>query len=69
MPRTYATRHEVPEVKSRNEPKGKKTSARDQAPKQEDGRRETVEAITVAFILMFLVRGFEAEAFVIPTGS
>ncbi len=69
MPRTYATRHEVPEVKSRNEPKGKKTSVRDQAPKQEDGRRETVEAITVAFILMFLVRGFEAEAFVIATGS
>jgi signal peptidase I len=31
--------------------------------------RETVEAIAIAFILALLVRGFEAEAFVIPTGS
>jgi signal peptidase I len=34
-----------------------------------EGYRETVEAIVVAFILALLVRGFEAEAFVIPTGS
>src|SRR5262249_21564096 len=33
------------------------------------GHRETVEAIVVAMILALLVRGFEAEAFVIPTGS
>ncbi len=31
--------------------------------------RETVESIVVAFILAFLFRTFEAEAFVIPTGS
>jgi signal peptidase I len=31
--------------------------------------RETVEAIAIALILAFLFRGFEAEAFVIPTGS
>lgn len=31
--------------------------------------RETMEAIAVAFILAFLFRTFEAEAFVIPTGS
>ncbi|HLA83253.1 MAG TPA: signal peptidase I [Thermoguttaceae bacterium] len=31
--------------------------------------REFIEAIAVAFILAFLVRTFEAEAFVIPTGS
>ncbi len=31
--------------------------------------RDFVEQIVVAFILAFLVRGFEAEAFVIPTGS
>src|SRR5215475_7665515 len=37
-------------------------------PKKE-GHRETVEAIVVAMILALLVRGFEAEAFVIPTGS
>jgi signal peptidase I len=37
--------------------------------KSEESYRETVEAIVVAFILALLVRGFEAEAFVIPTGS
>jgi signal peptidase I len=31
--------------------------------------RETVESVVVAFILAFLFRTFEAEAFVIPTGS
>lgn len=34
-----------------------------------EGYRDTVEAIVVAFILALLVKGFEAEAFVIPTGS
>src|SRR4051812_44916360 len=34
-----------------------------------EGHRETVEAIVVAMILALLVRGFEAEGFVIPTGS
>jgi signal peptidase I len=31
--------------------------------------RETVESIVVAFTLALLFRAFEAEAFVIPTGS
>ncbi len=31
--------------------------------------RETIESVAVAFILAFLFRTFEAEAFVIPTGS
>jgi signal peptidase I len=31
--------------------------------------RETVESIAIAFVLAFLFRTFEAEAFVIPTGS
>jgi signal peptidase I len=31
--------------------------------------RETIESLAVAFILAFLFRTFEAEAFVIPTGS
>jgi len=39
------------------------------AKRKEDGWRETVESIVVAFILAFLFRTFEAEAFVIPTGS
>lgn len=34
-----------------------------------DGWRETIESIVVAFVLAFLFRTFEAEAFVIPTGS
>ena len=33
------------------------------------GGRETVESIVVAFTLALLFRAFEAEAFVIPTGS
>ena len=31
--------------------------------------RDTVESLVVAFVLAFLFRTFEAEAFVIPTGS
>src|ERR1700753_1762555 len=31
--------------------------------------RETVESVVIAFILAFTFRTFEAEAFVIPTGS
>jgi signal peptidase I len=31
--------------------------------------RETIESIVVAVVLAFLIRTFEAEAFVIPTGS
>lgn len=33
------------------------------------GMRETIEAIAIAFALAFLFKTFEAEAFVIPTGS
>lgn len=36
---------------------------------RQDSTRETVESIVVAFVLAFLFRAFEAEAFVIPTGS
>jgi signal peptidase I len=37
--------------------------------KRRDTNRDFVEQIVIAFILAFVVRGFEAEAFVIPTGS
>ncbi len=37
--------------------------------RRQDGTRETIESIVVAFILAFLFRTFSAEAFVIPTGS
>src|SRR3954469_13081734 len=46
-----------------------RAAAQKSAARPEEGWRETVEAIAVAFILAFLVRGFVAEAFVIPTGS
>ncbi|MFM9966053.1 MAG: signal peptidase I [Planctomycetaceae bacterium] len=38
-------------------------------PAREESTRETIESIAVAFLLAFLFRAFEAEAFVIPTGS
>lgn len=39
------------------------------AQSSKDWLRETIESVVVAFILAFLFRTFEAEAFVIPTGS
>jgi signal peptidase I len=47
-------------------PRPAKVEAR---PQTGEGHRDTVEAIVVAFILALVVRGFEAQAFVIPTGS
>ncbi len=41
----------------------------DTRPQTREGHRDTVEAVVVAFILALVVRGFEAQAFVIPTGS
>ncbi|MCA9076429.1 MAG: signal peptidase I [Planctomycetaceae bacterium] len=38
-------------------------------PKRQDSWRETAESVVFAFVLAFLFRTFEAEAFVIPTGS
>lgn len=40
-----------------------------EAPPRKESYRDLVEQIVVALILAFLIRGFEAEAFVIPTGS
>ncbi|MEQ9411050.1 MAG: signal peptidase I [Fuerstiella sp.] len=37
--------------------------------KSGDGVRETVESIAIAFVLAFLFKTFQAEAYVIPTGS
>jgi signal peptidase I len=38
-------------------------------PPPKEGYRDTVEAVVVAFILALVFRGFQAQAFVIPTGS
>ncbi|MEX0885926.1 MAG: S26 family signal peptidase [Phycisphaeraceae bacterium] len=35
----------------------------------EEGLKETIEALIIAFVLAFVGRGFVVEAFVIPTGS
>src|SRR5689334_2661262 len=51
------------------QPKGGRATTGTAAPQRPDGWRETVESIVVAFVLAFLFRTFEAEAFVIPTGS
>ena len=50
----------------------KEPAARDAGkknPKRQEGMRETIEAVAIAFILAFVFKTFEAEAFVIPTGS
>ena len=51
-----------PSEKDQGGKKGKKKQ-------QGDGVRETVESIAIAFVLAFLFKTFQAEAYVIPTGS
>ncbi|HUY31212.1 MAG TPA: S26 family signal peptidase [Pirellulales bacterium] len=65
-----------PELKSRGKDAAssprKPAAAQPSAPADrpmKDGIRETVESVVIAFVLAFLFRTFEAEAFVIPTGS
>src|SRR5262249_39586275 len=53
-------------AKSKPAPAPKPTEA---TAKRRDTNRDFIEQIVIAFILAFVVRGFEAEAFVIPTGS
>ena len=55
---------------SRSPQKNSETAAGNKAkPKRQEGMRETIEAVAIAFILAFVFKTFEAEAFVIPTGS
>ena len=49
----------------KNEPKKTSKTPSDSA----KGWREAIESIVIAIVLAFLFRAFEAEAFVIPTGS
>ena len=59
-----------PTKKSGADKKGSSNeSAKDKPVIKQDSTREMIESIVVAFVLAFLFRGFEAEAFVIPTGS
>src|SRR5215813_12932304 len=50
-------------------PEGEKKASKPAPVSWERTLRETVESVAIAFILAFLFRTFEAEAFVIPTGS
>ncbi|MCE5267438.1 MAG: signal peptidase I [Planctomycetaceae bacterium] len=54
-------RESLPKAESEGESHGQFFSAA--------GIRETIESLAIAFVLAFLFRTFEAEAFVIPTGS
>lgn len=67
MPRTPSTNSASP-APQRSPARPAAAPAPNDPPKAE-GHRETVEAIVVAVILALVVRGFEAQAFVIPTGS
>ncbi|MCI0335099.1 MAG: signal peptidase I [Planctomycetes bacterium] len=56
-------------AKSRDIPKLPAQKTAETPPPKSHALRETVESIVIAFVLAFLFRTFEAEAFVIPTGS
>ncbi len=56
-------------AKPKSEPAKKQGAPAPEEPPKISGLRDIVEQISVAFILALLMRGFEAEAFVIPTGS
>ena len=49
--------------------KSQKASPQKHKPKRNEGARETFESIAIAFILAFVFKTFQAEAYVIPTGS
>lgn len=62
MPKTPKSTKTKKDAQPEDEKSGK-------AKRPQSGWRETIESVVVAFILAFLFRTFEAEAFVIPTGS
>lgn len=59
--------------KSPNRPAGESTNSTGKSAAEQtrpkESWRDTIESIVFAFVLAFLFRTFEAEAFVIPTGS
>lgn len=63
MPQPVGNKPAAKDVRSKGE---KSTGTSMMSPA---GIREAVESIVIAFVLAFLFRTFEAEAFVIPTGS
>lgn len=68
-PNPPGPRHQGPNPQGPN-PSGPVPSGAVSVPAvREENWRETAESVVIAFILAFLFRTFEAEAFVIPTGS
>ena len=75
------TKRKSPDIKPRSVPSGpvvRTDKRRGEAPSTDAisrhfpspaAIRETIESVVIAFVLAFLFRTFEAEAFVIPTGS
>ena len=63
----------APDERKRKEAKPSPSDSPKETPQQPllsaAGMREVVESVVIAFVLAFLFRTFEAEAFVIPTGS
>lgn len=59
----------APEPKTDEKSAATEAAAPAKKKRQQDGLREISESFVVAFVLAFLFRAFEAEAFVIPTGS
>ena len=54
---------------SKSSPQAANRQSSDAPAQQKESWRDTLESIVFAFVLAFLFRTFEAEAFVIPTGS
>lgn len=54
---------------SSSQPPAKTPPKKKSKPKRNEGARETFESIAIAFILAFVFKTFQAEAYVIPTGS
>ena len=61
----------IPTVPSLDSRPSKQAKSQETAPPANGGQavRETIESLVIAFVLAFLFRTFQAEAFVIPTGS
>ncbi len=59
-----------PNIKAADaKPSDAKAANGEKKPVKQESFRDTVEAVAIAFILAFVFKTFEAEAFVIPTGS
>jgi signal peptidase I len=64
------TKRKIPDSRKRRSTPSEVTAAREEPNwLSSAAMRETIESVIIAFVLAFLFRTFEAEAFVIPTGS